>query len=112
MIESDADEQLLLTIVFNGKVKLHSLEVKAPSDGRAPSELQLFSNPPPGFDFDSAESAQPDQLLALSEEQLGKRIELRFVKFQSVEKIVIFIPGNKGDLENTAISSLKLWGAS
>ena len=36
LLESDADEQLLLTIAFKGPMKVHSLQVDAPSDGRAP----------------------------------------------------------------------------
>ena len=36
LLESDADEQLLLTIAFKGPMKVHSLQVNAPSDGRAP----------------------------------------------------------------------------
>lgn len=34
--ESDADEQLLLNIPFNQKVKLQSISIKGPSDGTGP----------------------------------------------------------------------------
>eukprot|EP00310_Coccolithus_braarudii_P015365 CAMPEP_0183334450 /NCGR_PEP_ID=MMETSP0164_2-20130417/3048_1 /TAXON_ID=221442 /ORGANISM="Coccolithus pelagicus ssp braarudi, Strain PLY182g" /LENGTH=195 /DNA_ID=CAMNT_0025503581 /DNA_START=6 /DNA_END=593 /DNA_ORIENTATION=+ len=112
LLESDADEQLLLTISFATRVKLHSLELKAPADGRAPVALRLFVNPRAGFDFDDAGDATPEQVLEVAEEKLGERLELRFVKFQSVDRLVVFIEANHGDTDTSAISSLKLWGAT
>ena len=42
--------------------------------------------------------------------QLGERLELKFVKFQGVETLAIFIPSNQADEESTALSSIRLWG--
>ena len=57
----------------------------APSDGRAPKKLKLFANQL-GLDFDSAEDAQADQTIELTPDIMGKRLELKFVKFQSVDR--------------------------
>ena len=46
IVESDADEQLLISIAFKAKVKVHSIAIKAPADGRAPKSLKLFVNKP------------------------------------------------------------------
>jgi hypothetical protein len=46
IVASDADEQLLISIAFKAKVKVHSIAIKAPADGRAPKSLKLFVNKP------------------------------------------------------------------
>lgn len=111
LIESDADEQLLLTVAFDQRVKLHSLEMKAPADGRAPKALSLFVNPAPGFDFDAAEDSTADQVVEFNDESMGKRLELRFVKFQNVDRLAVFVAANAADMETSALSYLKFWGA-
>ena len=109
LMESDADEQLLLTIAFQTKVKLHSIHLAGPSDGRAPKLVKLFANRP-GLSFDDAESANAEQEIEFTPEMLGTRVELKFVKFQSVDSITVFCGSNQGDEESSAISCLKFWG--
>ena len=97
LLESDADEQLLLTIAFKGPTKVHSIKFDAP-EGRAPSGVKLFVNAK-SFDFADAETSPAAQELELTAEQLGKRIDLRFVKFQSVQQLAVFIHSNQEDGE-------------
>ena len=111
MIESDADEQLLLTISFTSKVKLHSISVGGPSDGRAPKTVRLFANRQ-NLGFADVEDMPAEQELELAPETLGERLELRFVKFQSVERLTVFIQSNQGDEESSALASLRLWGTN
>lgn len=40
-LESDCDEQLLLLIPFTQNVRLHSLLINAPDDGRAPASVKV-----------------------------------------------------------------------
>jgi len=108
LIESDADEQLLITISFISKVKLHSILIAGP-DGRAPKKVRLFANRN-NLGFDDVESMPAEQDLELTPEEFGKRLELKFVKFQSVEKLTVFIASNQGDEESSALSELRLWG--
>ena len=110
-VESDADEQLLLNLSFSTTVKIHSFSLNAPDgDPRAPKQVKFFANKT-SMNFDDAESGAAEQELELTAEQLGRRIELRFVKFQNVNQLSIFIGSNQGDEESTVLSGIKLWGA-
>jgi len=111
LLESDADEQLLLSIVFKSRVKLHSMTISGPSDGRAPKEIALLANRP-NLDFNDVESMQATQELEWTEEQLGQRRELKFVSFQAVDQLTVFVRSNQGDAESSVLTSLQFWGAS
>jgi len=111
LVESDADEQLLITITFQSKVKLQSISISGPGDGRAPKAVKLFANRS-NLNFDDVETMNAEQELELTPEMLGERTELKFVKFQNVERLTIFISANQGDEESTALSELRLWGTS
>lgn len=54
-LQSDCDEQLILSITFNQVVKIHSLKFKAPPQ-LGPKEMKIFINQPRTIDFDQAES--------------------------------------------------------
>ena len=62
-LESDCDEQLMLTITFNQAVKVHSLKIRGPSDGTAPKTIKIFANQPNEVDFDSGERMEAVQKL-------------------------------------------------
>lgn len=54
-LESDCDEQLILSLSFNQAVKVHSLKIKAPAD-KGPKNVRIFQNQPNTLDFDKADS--------------------------------------------------------
>jgi hypothetical protein len=110
LLESDADEQLLLKIAFKSLVKIESLLVDAPEDGRAPLSLKLLVGRP-ALGFEDAEALPAEQELELTPESLGQRLDLKLVKFTNVERLNILVPGNQGDAETSALSQLRLWGA-
>lgn len=62
-LQSDCDEQLILSITFNQVVKIHSIKFKAP-EKLGPKNIKLFMNQPRTIDFDMAESMQSVQDLA------------------------------------------------
>ncbi len=113
-LESDVDEQLLITLAFNRAVKVHSLIVAAPEHAsQAPKTIKLFANKP-HMGFDDATSLAPTQVLELTPEQVGEKaplVPLKFVKFQNVNTLTIFIEDNQGDEETTVVQSLKVVGA-
>ena len=110
LLESDADEQLLIKIAFTSLVKIDSLQVDAPGDGRAPSSVKLLVGRP-ALGFEDAEALPSEQEVELLSGSLGQRIDLKLVKFTNVEHLNMFVPGNQGDTDTTAIAGLRLWGA-
>jgi hypothetical protein len=110
-LASDCDEQLIISVQFNQAVKIHSIIMKAPADN-GPKTLKLFINQP-NFSFDQLSSTIAVQELQLNPKDLANEsmINLRFVKFQNVQNLVMFIVDNQSGSERTVIQELKLIGA-
>lgn len=110
-LETDCDEQLIFSIAFNQPVKLHSLKVKAPED-KGPKTMKLFINQPHTLDFDQADSMEAVQLLQLEAKDLdGTLVPLRYVKFQNVQNLQIFVKDNQTGTETTVIDYLCIVGS-
>ena len=111
-LESDCDEQLIINIAFSQNVKLHSLKIQGPAD-QGPKTIKVFMNQPQTLDFDRADSMEPVQLLELSPKDLTSKepIPLRFVKFQNVSNIQLFIKDNQSGAETTIIHHLSIIGS-
>ena len=113
-LESDCDEQMLISISFNQPVKLHSLRLNAPDDGTAPKTVKIFCNLTRTLGFDEAEKTAAVQELSLTSENVAEDvlIPLKFVKFQYVQSVTMFIKDNQGDEETTIINSLSFIGTA
>ncbi|KAF5274783.1 hypothetical protein FQR65_LT00366 [Abscondita terminalis] len=110
-LQSDCDEQLILSISFNQAVKIHSLRIKAPSD-KGPKNIKIFINQPHTLDFDLADSYGSVQDLQLTPADLeGNPVLLRFVKFQNVQNIQFFIKDNQIGGEITQIDHFVIVGS-
>lgn len=113
--DADCDEQLLLYVEFTEKVKLRHLAVRADSEDEAkgatgPATVKLFANAPQ-MDFSDAESRKPSQELALREADLkGDRVDLKFVVFQSVQSVTVFVETNQGDSDVTFLNRVQFFG--
>nr|PNR53172.1 hypothetical protein PHYPA_009547 [Physcomitrium patens] len=91
-LESDADEQLLLFIPFN-QVKLHSLIIRGPPE-EGPRTLKLFANRP-NMGFSNVTDYPPNDTVIASLEDLEERpMPLKYVKFQSVRHLTVFVEDN------------------
>nr|CAD7424280.1 unnamed protein product [Timema monikensis] len=109
--ESDALDRLIVSITFNQSVKIHSLKIKSPQD-KGPKTIKLFINQPRTLDFDMADSYQAVQELVLTPEDLeGTPVNLRYVKFQNVQNIQLFIKDNQSGSETTRIDHLAFIGS-
>lgn len=112
-LESDADEQLLIHIPFNQAVKLQGLVVKSSAtEGRAPKHIKLFTNRA-SLGFSEAADFPAIQEFDLSEQDAkeGKLLTLKFVKFQAVNILTLFIEDNQG-AETTLIHKIAVFGSS
>lgn len=112
-LESDCDEQLIITLAFSQPIKLHSIKIRAPEE-YAPKTLKLFQNQPSSLDFDKAESAEPVQLVELKPEDAtedAKPVQLKYVKFQNVNSLTIFVKDNQTGKDTTRITQLTLIGS-
>jgi len=101
-LQSDCDEELLIHITMMQGCKISAIKIEGPADA-APSSVLLFVNRI-GLDFDSAKGEAPTQTIPLSPAAVSSSappVELRYVLFQHVQTLSIFVPGNLGDTEET-----------
>eukprot|EP00980_Cylindrotheca_fusiformis_P031630 scaffold26716_cov137-Cylindrotheca_fusiformis.AAC.5 len=113
--KSDADEQLILHIAFNTFVKMNAIKFTEFNRGSEPdcqpTLLKIFVNRC-NLGFEDIVDVDPTQTIELTPEDLregGEPIQLKFVKFQRVSSITIFIEDNEGG-EVSALGGLKLYG--
>ncbi|EIW85324.1 DUF1000-domain-containing protein [Coniophora puteana RWD-64-598 SS2] len=112
---SDVDEQLLLSVHFNQTVRVRAIVIKASNTAQAPRDIKIFVNHPSiGFEDVDSDGADRNaaQVFSLSEAQVtqGQRIPLRYVRFQSVNSIHIFVSSNHGDEDQTRIDGIDFLG--
>merc|ERR1711936_714215 len=109
-LQSDCDEQVILSLAFNQGVKIHSLKIKAPKD-KGPKTLRVFMNQPNTLDFDKADSMASAQDISITLKQLeGEIIPLKYVKFQNVNNVQFFFKDNQEGGEITQIDYLSVIG--
>jgi len=109
-LESDTDHQLLVKVEFRQPVKLSGVRVWGVDADSAPTTVKVFQNKP-HIGFAEAENEEPTELLNFGPEEVEKGEEktVRFVRFQCVSTLQIFIEENQGD-EVTKIKRISLVG--
>lgn len=110
-LESDADEQLLIYIPFTQVIKLHSIVIKGPQE-EGPKIVKLYSNKE-HMGFSNVNDFPPSDTVDLSTENLeGKPVVLKYVKFQNVRSLTIFIEDNQSGSEVTKVQKIALYGTT
>jgi len=113
--KSDADEQLILHVEFNEFVKAHSIrftEFNLGADPEMnPTLVKIYVNRE-NMGFEDCHDIDPTQTLHLSAAQLKEDaapILLKYVKFQRVRSITLFIEDNAG-ADESALGGLQVFG--
>jgi len=108
VLESDADEELLINIPFTGNVKLKGIIVIGGEEDTHPEKVRLFKNRP-NMTFDQAEGC-PEQEFNLVRDNDGTvEYKTKIVKFSSVDHLTLHFPSNYG-ADNTKIYYIGLSG--
>ncbi|KAI0593748.1 DUF1000-domain-containing protein [Biscogniauxia sp. FL1348] len=94
-LQSDADEQLLMTVPFTGQVKLHSILVRSSASASAPRTLRVFINRE-DVDFEAAEELAATQELELARTSEVQELPVRRALFGKVQRLTLFFPDNFG----------------
>lgn len=112
-LQSDADEQLLINVEFQQPVKLSALNLKGVDQESAPRNVKVFINRP-NIGFEEAEDDEATQSIELGQDESTSdaKTDLKFVKFQRVNTLQIFIANNHGDSEITKLKSLQFFGST
>ncbi|OQR74954.1 thioredoxin protein 1-like [Tropilaelaps mercedesae] len=109
-LESDCDEQLLINIGFQQPVKVHSMRITGPEN--AAKTVCLFTNQFT-LDFENVTVLQPVQVLNLTPKDAMKDavVRLKYVKFQNVSSLQLFVKDNQDGSEVTRIDQLQFFGS-
>ncbi|KAF2753853.1 DUF1000-domain-containing protein [Pseudovirgaria hyperparasitica] len=95
-LESDADEQLLMTVPFTGQVRLHSILLRTSTTSCAPKTLKVFLNRD-DIDFTTAAELQPTQVFELSQTSEIQEIPVKRALFNTTRSLALFFEDNFGD---------------
>ncbi|KAL7234799.1 hypothetical protein ACSBR1_018288 [Camellia fascicularis] len=110
-LESDADEQLLMYIPFTQVIKLHSIIIKGPEE-EGPKTVKLFANRE-HMGFSNVNDFPPSDTVVLSPDTLeGKPVILKYVKFQNVRSLTIFVEDNQSGSDITKVQKIVLYGTT
>ena len=122
-VESDTDEQLMLFVPFQSTLKVHSLYITshaAPSgdddeEPMRPKTFKMYTNKPHILGFEEAEDVPETQSITLAPRDWDAKtatakVELRFVKFQNVSSMVLFVVDGEGSGEKVRIDRVRIVG--
>ncbi|KAL4200185.1 hypothetical protein AMTRI_Chr03g148450 [Amborella trichopoda] len=110
-LESDADEQLLIYMPFKQVIKLHSILIKGPEED-GPRMVKLFANKE-HMGFSNVNDYPASDSVVLTTAHLkGKPVTLKYVKFQNVRSLTIFIEDNQSGADLTKVQKIALFGTT
>lgn len=113
LLSQDDDSQLLLKVTFRSPVNVGMLKMSSASEDESmPSRVRIFRDKP---DMSFAEAEDDASTQDLQEELTGAieeftAIPLRFVKFQKVTTLQLFIAENRGGDGITKIKRIQFIG--
>jgi len=116
----------MLYVPFTSTLKVHTIQItscppKSNDDDDEvplrPKTIHLYTNKQHNLGFEEAEDIAPTQTFELQasdwDESTGTaKLELRFVKFQNVYSLVLFVVDGDGNGEKTRIDRIRIIGES
>jgi len=123
-VESDTDDQLMLFMPFQSTLKVHTLQITSlppqASEGDddevplRPKTLKLYTNRPHILGFEEADDIPATQEIILTTKDWDQNgtanVGLRFVKFQNVTSLVMFIVDGDGEGERVRLDRVRIIG--
>jgi thiol-disulfide isomerase/thioredoxin len=124
-VASDTDAQLMLFVPFQSNLKVHSIYITSfasrdedEDDDEIPARprrIEIYTNRSHNLGFDEAEDTPATQTIELTPESWDVTtnkavIETRFVKFQNVSSLVLFVVDADRDAEKTRIDRIRIIG--
>ena len=112
-MHTNTHNQATLTVILFWNAQLRSIEFIEFNNGidpeSNPSKVHLFVNRD-NLGFEDAEDVDPTQTLHLTSEQMKQGpIQLKYVLYQRVKSLTLFIEDNQGG-EITALGGIKIFG--
>lgn len=121
-VKSDTDEQLMLFIPFQSTLKIHSLQFTSLPPLRdeddatlQPKTLKIYKNRAQILGFDEADDSPATQEIELSSSDWDTKtgtakVDLRFVNFQNVTSLVVFVVDGDGEGDETRLDRIRIVG--
>jgi hypothetical protein len=122
-VESDVDNQLMLYVPFMANLKVHTIQITSCTSGNQdddeapvrPKTIHVWTNRQHNLGFEEAEDIPATQTITLKPEDWDEatqtaKLELRFVKFQNVYSLVLFVADAEGESEKTRIDRIRFIG--
>ncbi|KAB8336731.1 hypothetical protein FH972_021040 [Carpinus fangiana] len=122
-VESDTDDQLMLYVPFQAVLKIHTLQLTslppfaddADDEVMRPRTLHLYVNHAHNLGFEEAADMEPTQKVELGKDDWDSEtgtavVELRFVRFQKVSSLVVFVVDGDGDGDKVRLDRLRIIG--
>ncbi|KAK9388835.1 PITH domain-containing protein [Lipomyces mesembrius] len=116
-VESDADSQLLFYVPFMNATKIHSMLIQSPiakgedAVKQRATKVKIWTNLPAILSFDDTSSVPAVHEAEITEpdEQGWSAVRLRYVRFQRVSSLVVFLEGEDED-EPTGVNKIVFIG--
>ncbi|KAI9809808.1 MAG: hypothetical protein M1825_000241 [Sarcosagium campestre] len=122
-VESDTDEQLMVYVPFQCRLKAHSLQITSlqlddddeEKKSLRPRTIHIYTNQSHILGFDEAAEHDPTQTIELSPKDWDKKthtakVELQFVRYQNVSSLVLFFVDVENEGERVRIDRIRVIG--
>ena len=124
-MKSDTDGQLMLYIPFQSTLKVHGIHLTALQSNSEddedtplrPKNVRIIKNRAQIIDFSEAEDTPATQEITLSPKDWDSKsgtakIDLRFVNFQNVSSLIVFVVDNEQESDETRLDRVRVVGVT